>query len=338
MFFLIFPTNLFSNPQKITTFFGETKIENSVAIEVLKTSSFQKLGKAHMQGAPHYFGFVPSYTYYEHALGVYALLKKFNFPLKQQVAGLLHPLFHSSFFNLTEYMSIGISNKKIYQSLFKEESIKKIIKSLDLVEKDLRSYNDPHEALKEKKYSMSADWIEYVIHTGFLYEKITKEEVFELLQDLRFRNGKWFFINSHSAQKLGELSLYLTEHICGSTWYGVINHWTNQALKRAIYLGIIDIKYLYEATDEKVFKVIKSSKDSLIKNYIYRCENIHTFYEVSDSENFDVHIKPSFKGIDPLVLVNEEIFPLSVIKKDFKKEFDRVKEKMRKGFKIKFIP
>ena len=78
---------------------------------------------------------------------------------------------------------------------------------------------------------------------------IDKKDVREILNDLKFKGGKWFFKDAIIARKFANLSLYFTQNFWGAKWNTMMNiHFAN-ALKRAIKIKLISKDELFSTDD-----------------------------------------------------------------------------------------
>ena len=148
---------------------------------------------------------------------------------------------------------------------------------------------------------LCADRIEYNLHTGYLWGVISQDEIEEVLQDLRYENGTWYFQSQTQARRFADLPLHFNVTLWGESGNLIIYHWTSQALKRAMDIGEISMDEIHFSTDRLVLDKLMASDDAVIESYMQRCCSFQDYYSESSPEVADVYIPIKFRGIDPLV-------------------------------------
>jgi hypothetical protein len=111
-----------------------------------------------------------------------------------------------------------------------------------------------------------------------------------------------------------------------------------QVLHRAVELGIISEDDIYFSTDENVWHTLCSSNDAHIQEGIAHIINPRRgFITVTEYENYDLHFKERFRGVNPLVIdpSSGDRMPLSSIDAHFASYFNCVKELVSQGCYIK---
>jgi HD superfamily phosphohydrolase len=91
--------------QIVDTIFGKIDEQNPVAIKLLNHDVVQRLKHIDQSGPLIYISNeYPAYSRYDHSLGVYALLKRYNVSTEEQIAGLMHDTSHTVFSHLADYI------------------------------------------------------------------------------------------------------------------------------------------------------------------------------------------------------------------------------------------
>ncbi|MCX7338660.1 MAG: phosphohydrolase [Alphaproteobacteria bacterium] len=336
--------------QLVPTIFGPQKTDHPIVYALLDSKPMQRIKNVDQSGALYYFGHVPAYSRYDHSVGVWALLKMFESSVGEQVTGVLHDASHTAFSHTGDYLFGHMSKTNSYaenQHSYQDKIHLKFLAEADLLEilacgglslRDVDPDNGSNLALEQPLPDMCADRIEYNLHTGLLFNKITAEEIQDVIKDLRFDGKKWFFIDTKSALKLANLSLDFTKDFWGSDWNMVFNYYFSQILEKAISLGLIKDKSVRFGTDMKIFNVLVSSKDPYIQARMEACRAIRTphtaFERISGDGSYDMYFKPKFRGIDPLVKVGTQLVRLSELDPTFAQSYSDIKDYCEKGFKV----
>ena len=84
----------------IKSIYGDVEITEPVFIALLQSPVLERLKKV-TQGGPTDIAFPDTaFTRYDHSVGVAVLLRLFNAPLQEQLAGLVHDVSHTAFSHL----------------------------------------------------------------------------------------------------------------------------------------------------------------------------------------------------------------------------------------------
>ncbi len=330
------------------TIMGPQKICDPFIIKTIKAPIMQRLKGVDQSGLPHYFNkSLPQYTRFEHCIGVYLITRKAHESEKrqtqnqkaEQLAALLHDASHTVFSHTGDFV---FSNKNYHHDhsyqdhihlwFLEKMGIKELLKGTSFTLKELDPDLPQYKALEQSYPDMCADRIEYNLHTALVFGKITLEEIQEILNSLYFKDGKWFFTNKAHAKRFASFSLYFTEHFWSSPFNEVLNHLGAKLIKRALKLNIITEDDLHFGQDNPVLEKIKSSCDSEIQELLKKLETHDKHYKVGTKENHTYHRVSKFRGIDPWVQTSKNAYQrLTNLDPDFKKEFQRVQQKIKEG-------
>jgi uncharacterized protein len=325
------------------TIFGEIIIKDKVIADLIESPVMQRLHHIDQSGTPHYFTqHIPSFTRYDHSIGVYALLHKVGAPLNEQIAGLLHDASHSVFSHTGDWVvgngaPIESSQDDRHNWYLNQMKVDETIHPYNISLQQILHKGNGYNALEQDLPDMCADRIEYNLHTALIFGLLSKEEVKKIANDVRFENGKWFFTDVKLAKKFAQLSIYFTQYFWGSPFNQTINHWSGQMMKRAFEVGAVHQDEFHFGTDQEVVAKLKASDDPVIKDLLNKCQNFQDHYEVVDSGPHDMDTKPKFRGIDPLVKVKGKLVRLTSIDDDYNREYNRVKSFVKTGIKIRLF-
>ena len=342
MFFCFFSLSVFAK-ETVRTVWGEIEVNDPLLEELLNSKTMQRLKKINVNGPGPYFGLImPYFNQFDHAVGVWALLKKAGRSQKEQAAGLLHDASHAAFSHLIEAKELlNMENQQqsyqdtVHLQYLSQTDAVKIAARYDITLEDLSPDLPRYKALEQKLPAMCADRIQYIIHTAFIMGLITKDDAVRLIKNLSFGDEKWYFNNKKDALLFARLPLILIKKIYGAPSNAALYHYFATAVKRAMDIALVKEKDLFFGTDEEVMKILKASKDGeIVKNFL-AIGKLKDSFELVD-KNFDKYVRPKFRGIDPLVKIKGKLSRLSDLDEAFNKSFEEVKEWCKKGYGLKF--
>lgn len=322
----------------------EEDVCDPLIVDLINARVMQRLKDIDQSGIAHYFHDIKPYSRFDHSIGVYHLVKKYGGSYVQQIAALLHDSSHTVFSHTGDWVFRDVGDyfgNKSYQDqihlwYLQKQGVPDLINGQEFKLEDLDPDNRLHTHLEQHYPDMSADRIEYNLHTGLIFNIITQDEVAEILSFLRFENDKWFFIDIASAEKFANLSLKFTVDFWASHFNEALNLWGANILKRALKINLITRDDIHFGIDEKVLEKIKQSDDVEIQYYLKLLKNEKTSWTKAQKPNCTHYRKAKFRGIDPLVLRNEKYIRLTETSPSFKKNYDSAKKLVEQGICISF--
>lgn len=319
----------------------DEKVKCTDVMPVINSNVMQRLKHIDQSGGARYFApKLPAFSRYEHSIGVYAILKKAGVSKKELVAGLLHDASHTVFSHVGDYIWSNDVNEytresyqdKIHIDYLRKNKMDTILNSLNMTLQDMDTKQNGYTALEHRLPDMCADRIQYNVHTGFIMKMISLEDVKKIVEDLEFKDNKWFFKNSDIARQFANLSIYFTQNFWGAKWNTMMNiHFAN-ALKRALELKIITKEDLF-STDEIVMNRLIKSQDRVIQLNLQQCQA--PLNKIPDQKYKTEKFFPKFRGIDPLIRREDGKFVrLSEIDIMFKSSYDAVRQWCKTGYDV----
>ncbi len=318
--------------------YGRFVINEPVLLELIKSPALQRLKGVGQNGAHDFHYTSPGpFTRFQHSIGVMLLLRKFNAPLTEQVAGLLHDVSHTAFSHVADfvfnsnYLKHDYQDNKLEQA-FEIQGINKIlIKYKISPAKILNPKNFP--LLEKNLPDLCADRIDYTIQDPTT-KKIINYSPAKFLQHLVVYDKKWIFTNQAWAKKFGLLYLRLNQKI----WCSPLEATIYQILADAIKIGL-DKKIITKpdlfTTDKLVMAKLQNSKDKKILEKISLLKKVNI--KIVTKKLANMHVKSKPRIVDPYFLKNGKLIRLSVVDKNYKNKVNFWHNSAKKGFYIKIL-
>jgi hypothetical protein len=326
----------------IDSLYGQYEIQEPVLIDLTKSPMMQRLKKIRQYGISHYVESLPEYTRFEHSIGVMLLTRRFGASLEQQIAAELHDVSHTAFSHVADYLFKDGDGKTSYQDDMHESFIAKTGIDTFLAEYGYSGicsnhYKHTFTILEQDLPDLCADRIEYNCTGGYIEGLLTRDQIATIITDLRFEDGRWFFINEASALLLGSVSLHLSEH----TFSSIRNFFTYRqaanALKRALEIGLLTADDICFSHDDDVWQRLCASDDDVIRaaiDCVIHCDD-HCIMGSPDS--YDMHVKGKFRGVNPWVKTDQGFERLTEINTSYQEEYERVRQFIAAGCYIRYV-
>jgi HD superfamily phosphohydrolase len=290
--------------------YGEFEINEPIILELINSPSLQRLKDIDTAGyRPHWVR--PDiktgeydHSRFAHSVGVYLLLYKYNAPLKEQIAGLIHDVSHSAFSHCIDYVLDAGSEKQhnhqdnVFESFVKKTEIPQILKKYGFdIEYIL---DDNHFPLKEKELpNLCADRIDYSLRTAVIFGEIDDSGKKYLLDNLMTENKNWVFKNSESAKRYAELFLKLNTDYYAGLASAIMFRTVGDCLRYALKKGYISEEDLY-TTDKLVIEKIKGFLDKNGKLRLLWERMNNRIKATNNPGDFDAQVFCKSRVIDPL--------------------------------------
>lgn len=325
---------------------GTVTIDDPSLLEIINNPAMQRLKKIDQAGPVAYIGLLPSFTRFDHSIGVLALLQdKAAAPFNERVAGLLHDASHTAFSHVGDQIFHQADAEHAYQDLIHLEflsivNVNEVTEKFGVTLAELDPDRPEYQALEQSLPELCADRIEYLLHTAYKLYYLSKEELSEIFESLYFENGRWFFKDQQQAEKFGALSVHFTKEIYGASWNCGVYALFAELLKEAVTEGLITEDNIRYGKDLEIISNIETNGSPVLKAKLSNLkENPLTLFVVTtNKEMADTWITPKFRGVDPWVQGEDGSFRrLTALSPSYCEKYAFVKSWCHQGYGLQFI-
>lgn len=315
--------------------YGKQEIKEPVILELIKTKAMQRL-KGINQGGLHQSLTLNSRTNrFTHSVGVFLLLRNFNAPLEEKIAGLLHDISHTVFSHALDFYfnthTTHDYHEKYHEEIIMNSKIPLILKkhniNLDYI---LNEKNFP--LLENEIPDICADRIDYFLRDMVDLGKITRKQANRILSDGIIVHKNEFIFNNLEDAKFSAMNyIKANEMYWSNPLQCTFFQLTSEIAKIAFDNKIINQEDFFKTDKEFVDKLLKSKNNEILNKW----NLLKNLKVVEDKKNYDYHLKTKPRHIDPKILINGSIKRLSELDVEFKERLDNYLKKMNDGFYIR---
>jgi len=325
-----------------TTFFGDLEIEEQVLIDLIECPAMQRLKGIHQYGVAYYTTHQEEYNRFDHSMGVFAILRKNNASLEEQISGLLHDISHTVFSHVGDWVFGKECQEEDYQNTihklyFCHSGVEKILLAHGYTVNAVQPKSPEFIMLEQPLPDLCADRIDYNIQGAYYRGFITKDEALELYSDFRFENGKWISSRADLLSKLVYFSIFMSQDCWGSATNYACSRWLADAILRGIDIGLVSWSDIHFGVDDDVWQKLAGSNDPHITRWMQMLANPGPFHRLVSPYEATLMVKFRYRGIDPLVLYDNAPVRLSSIDSEVAHAFTTVKEKAAIGWPLQFV-
>lgn len=327
----------------IKTVWGSHIITDHTLETLLQDPALLRLKNIDQSGPLPYFGLAPYFSRYEHSVGVLVLIRQAQAPIVEQIAGLFHDVSHSAFSHVGDHLFFESNNIQSYQDrihmeFLKNTNLRQSIAPYGLSLDQLDPERPEYKALERPLPDICADRIQYLVHTGVVWGKISSRQARFIVKNLHFNGEQWFFTNQEAARLLAELSMEFTKNFWGAPWVFTFYEYFTDTIRHAISLNLINVKDFQYGADEQILQALFASKNPILQKRLRVLkQDIRKLFIVTPFGEGQWNTRPKNRSVNPLVKTPEGLKRLSEINPLFAKNFKNLDEWCKKGYGIKII-
>lgn len=316
--------------------YGETEITEPIIQAIIESEPMQRLKKVNQYGASFYRFSHLTTNRFEHCVGVYLLLRKFNATLEEQIAGLLHDVPHTAFSHVVDFVfggsEVGTFHEEFHQEVIMNSELPEIFKRHNI---DLNSVLDKHKfhLLERDLPDLCMDRIDYFYRDLITDNIITPAVADRLLSKMVRFEDTIIFEDQAAAREFADYFRQGDQQLWGHPLQAALYHLFAEALKTALFDNIITFKDLF-SVDEVVYEKLAKANHPLITKNLELVKHIKV---VEDPAKYDFFIKTKIRMVDPYVLVDGEPVRLSHIDAQFNSIQEDYRAKRQQGYYLRIV-
>ncbi|MAG08306.1 hypothetical protein CMO89_02440 [Candidatus Woesearchaeota archaeon] len=316
--------------------YRDIELNDKLVLDIINSKAFQRLKEINQHAISSFIMPKMDITRFEHCIGVYLLLKKLGADYEEQIAGLLHDISQTAMSHVQDFLFNRENHdyhEEHFERILTESEIPEILEKNNVSSKNI--LNQEKYTLLENEYpDLCADRVDYFYRDCLMYGLLTKEGVDNSLNNLRIFNNEIVFNDKDSAHFFATAYIKANKEMWSNTmhifWYNVMAGIMEIGLKHNI---ITENDFFL--TDTLVYNKLKSSNNHEIKE---RFKLLNTNISlISDKKNFDFHLKPKPRIVDPKIMVNNQLVRLSQLDGKYKEEMDKYKKELEQGYFVRII-
>jgi HD superfamily phosphohydrolase len=297
--------------------YGPVEITHPVMFDLLGTRAVQRLGGVLQHGVTAVIGITRPTSRLEHSLGAMALVQRLGGGLEEQVAALLHDVSHTAFSHVIDYVFHSHDSQGYH-----EEHKEAFVAGSDIPTALARHGFDWRDFLHEEHFSLleqpapalCADRLDYFLRDSLDLGLAAAADADEALAHLAVHQGRIVVDDLSSARWLGETFIAADQASWANFREVGLYELAAIAIRRGLEIGAISEADLW-TTDREAWARLSASQDAPLQAALSKVSPATQFYWDADAPTFWVSTK--LRTIDPPVLVNDHVRPLSELDAEF---------------------
>ena len=297
--------------------YGNYQIREPVLIDLINSKGMQRLRGIMQHGITGLIGITSPVTRFDHSVGTMILVDKLGGSLTEKIAALLHDVSHTAFSHVIDYVYNNHQGQSYHdeekESFLAQTDIPLILDKYGLSWKDFLDETN-YPLLEQPAPRLCADRLDYFFHDSKDLRLAAGTDWQKSLANLIVVDGRIVSDSLESARWLAYTYIAADDASWSNFREVGLYEITALAIRRGFEIGLIKQSDIW-GTDVPLWQKMQNSHDPTLRSYIPLISANTTF--VWDEDNPTFYVGTKLRTIDPDVLVNGELVPLSKLDKQF---------------------
>lgn len=300
--------------------YGEFQITEGVLVDLMRSQAVQRLHGISQHGITGLLGITRNTSRFEHSMGVMLLVRRLGASLEEQIAALLHDISHTTFSHVIDYVFDGHLEQS-YHEVHKEAFMARtdLPGILSAYGYDWRDFlhEENYSLLEQPSPALCADRLDYFLRDSLELGLSGHDQIQQALEHLVVHDGRIVADDLQVAQWLGHTFMNADRASWANFREVGLYEITARAIRYGIETGVISDGDFW-GTDEVLWSKLQGSQDAKLRQQLVRISPDTKFSR--DAQRAEFWVATKLRTIDPPVLLNGEVQPLSQIDQEFARQ------------------
>ncbi|MBI4143937.1 HD domain-containing protein [Candidatus Woesearchaeota archaeon] len=307
--------------------YGTVLVSEPVLVELLNCNAVQRLRGVNQNGLPAEFSKFPSFSRFEHSVGVMLLLKQLGASVEEQIAGLCHDVSHPAFSHVIDWVfGLGTHGLEDLQDdnhswFVSKTEIPSILQKHGFSVSIVNNFKQ-FSLLEKSIPDVCADRVDYALREMMLWAN--SSAVNHCLGSLCVVDNCIVFSSKSAALDFSRAFLKMQVENWGSADSMLKYLCFAKVLQLALQRGYISMQDLYTVDDVVLQKLAVCNDEAVLKELSAMRNGVAL-------SNGSIHLVKKFRYVDPLFYDNGVLVRLSCAVPSFAGEIEVARKKNREG-------
>ncbi len=297
--------------------YGNHQIIDPVFLDLMNSEAIQRLRGIMQHGITGLIGITSPVTRFDHSIGVMVLVNRLGGSRLEQIAALIHDVSHTAFSHVIDYVYNNHDGQSFHdeqkESYLLQTDIPFVLEQHNLSWRDFLDETRFH-LLEQPAPRLCADRLDYFLRDSLDPGLATISEVQKALKHLTIVNGRIVTNSLEAAKWLGFTYIAADDASWANFREVGLYEITARAIRRGLQIGTINESDIW-GTDIPLWRKLLASNDQQIRSHLRLVSAETKFLWDQDRPTFCVSTK--LRTIDPDVVVNGDVVPLSLLDQEF---------------------
>ncbi len=297
----------------VDVLYGPVDIDEPVLLDLMASDALDRLRGVTQHGVTALLGITPPFTRFDHSVGAMLLVRRLGASLEEQIGALLHDVSHTAFSHVFDFVFDDHSSQSYH-----EEKKPDFLGASDVPDILRRHGRDWRDFIDETRFSLleqdmpalCADRLDYFLRDLEFLDLATGADIRAALEALAVRDGRIVVADADTARWLA----YTFIEVDRASWSSVrevgLYQLAAEAIKAAVRTGAVS-ETDYWGSDETLWSRLRAAEHPEVRQWLeLLCPGTRF---VADSAHPHFRVSPKVRSIDPPVLANGIVSPLSAL-------------------------
>lgn len=297
--------------------YGSVLISEPVLVELIASAAMQRLQGVLQHGISALIGLTQPITRFDHSVGAMLLVRRLHGSMLEQIAALLHDVSHTAFSHVIDYVFDGHDSQSYHdekkETYLQGADIPAILAKYGYEWRDFLD-EGAFPLLEQPAPRLCADRVDYFLRDAPGLGLSTAVDIQQVLAHLVVAAGRIAVNDIEVARWLGYTFIAADDASWANFREVGLYEITAQAIRRGLTLGVITEADFW-LTDEPVWTRLHAADDAELQALLRHITAETRF--VWDEQQPTFWVSTKLRTIDPDVVVNGRLIPLSQLDPDF---------------------
>ncbi len=305
----------------VDTVYGSASFSEPMILELMQSDAIERLRSVLQHGITAVLGITQPITRFEHSVGAMILVQRAGGSVCEQAAALMHDVSHTAFSHVADFVFGGPNS-------YHEEKRREWMAQSDIPAVLSRHGIDWTDFLDDERFPLleqpsprlCADRLDYFLRDSLALGILTQAQATELSGSLVVAFGRFAARDLDAARLFGYKYMEADQTSWSNKTAILLYELTARALRTAFDRSVIAETDLWGG-DEQLWDKISQSQDPAVAasvKLILRYRDFVVVESKQDESKPTVRLQPKIRTIDPDVLTEGGMFPLSALDAEFR--------------------
>jgi HD superfamily phosphohydrolase len=298
------------------TVYGVASFTEPMILDLMQSDAMQRLRSVLQHGITAVLGISQPITRFEHSVGAMILVRRAGGSVCEQAAALMHDVSHTAFSHVADFVFGGPNS-------YHEEKRRAWMAQSDIPAVLSRHGVDWTDFLDDERFPLleqpsprlCADRLDYFLRDSLALGILTPAQATQLSGSLVVAAGRFAVRDLDAARLFGYKYMEADESSWSNTTAILLYELTARAIRTAFDRSVIAETDLW-AGDKQLWDKISQSQDPAVAASVKLILRYRDF--VVDESKPTVRLQPKIRTIDPDVLTEGGMLPLSALDAEFR--------------------
>jgi uncharacterized protein len=302
--------------QYVDTVYGSTSFTEPMILDLMQSDAMRRLRSVLQHGITAVLGITQPINRFEHSVGAMILVQRAGGSVCEQAAALLHDVSHTAFSHVADFVFGGPNSyHEVKRREWMAHSDIPVVLSRHGIDWTDFLDDERFPLLEQPSPRLCADRLDYFLRDSLALGILTQTQATELSGSLVVAGGRFAVRDLETARLFGYKYMEADQTSWSNQTAILLYELTARALRTAFDRAVVAETDLWGG-DKQLWDKISQSEDPAIAASVKLILRYRDF--VVDESKPTVRLQPKIRTIDPDVLTEGGMLPLSSLDAEFR--------------------